>query len=736
MKNRFAQFVPAVMAILGIKDWNKDADKKNALLAEEKEKLKNMGFNETFLTGFCEALSNDFPDDKPEGSTGKETGISEESASNAVIQGLLADITAKLATAQEEIVALTKEKGELSTEVAAKRTEITGLNEKIKTLSNMGEQDKGAGAQHAAINPEAKDVVLNWDDEKQLGGLTGEMFGLDRAYNQRLRAEMLYRKGFAIQVPTASSIDYSRLKEDLGAFYRIPWQERLQSFLMLLPSIETIFPLESGYQDLAVLTNIWLGEFSQADNTESDFDNVTKGNYEFDNETLRMFSVMFAHKFKNLKALEKSWIGSYNKEGSQVIKWSFIEYILAETAKKLHNEREQRRINGVRKEPDLNKPGRAMGAADGIYEFLNKKVVGHIDINNGKLVYQVKPFELGTLSPENIGEKVYQATSMIPAVLRDSGTLALYMPSHMIVWYHKYNELHYAQNQDYKANIMYVKEYPSVKLIAVPNADNHHRIFWTLEGNIHTFEDQPGEMTKFNIEQQDWTLKVWSNWKESVWAYAVGFKYTKKEDMDFTRQMIFCNEYDRPASYFIESDKDAQPSAKYHSSIVTVANTNLLAITDIEDAEVGQVITLKCGNVNKGVKIEKSANFSLISEAWNPRKGDMIRLMKREDGKFVEIGRETGATDALQFADDETTPSLQGGSVFVTGENTKDTAITNFIDAIAGKTYTVYGSGKDYASTIATNGNFILTEAITLSTGKFIKLVKADDGKFYEIARG
>ena len=83
------------------------------------------------------------------------------------------------------------------------------------------------------------------------------------------------------------------------------------------------FPLESGYQDLAVLTNIWLGEFSQADNTASDFDNVTKGNYEFDNETLRMFSVMFAHKFKDLKALEKSWIGSYNKEGSRVIKWSF-----------------------------------------------------------------------------------------------------------------------------------------------------------------------------------------------------------------------------------------------------------------------------------------------------------------------------------------------------------------------------------------------------------------------------
>ncbi|MCS2862907.1 hypothetical protein NXW13_00870 [Bacteroides thetaiotaomicron] len=68
-----------------------------------------------------------------------------------------------------------------------------------------------------------------------------------------------------------------------------------------------------------------------------------------------------------------------NKEGSNPIKWSFIEYILAETAKKLHNEREQRRINGIRKDPNLNEP-RQSTAADGLYEFLSKKVNGHTDI--------------------------------------------------------------------------------------------------------------------------------------------------------------------------------------------------------------------------------------------------------------------------------------------------------------------------------------------------------------------
>lgn len=89
----------------------------------------------------------------------------------------------------------------------------------------------------------------------------------------------------------------------------------------------------------------------------------------------------------------------------------------------MHNEREQRRINGIRKDPNLNEPGKALAAADGLYEFLNKKVNGHTDINNGKFVYQIKPFELGELTEANIGEKVYKGTSMIPAVLRDSGNL-------------------------------------------------------------------------------------------------------------------------------------------------------------------------------------------------------------------------------------------------------------------------------------------------------------------------
>lgn len=722
--SRMQMFAAQVLCLLGVNSWNKGEDDKNILTDEDKAKLRTCGFDDKFLEPFAEALKNDFKDDAP--------GVTNETLANSVTMGLLAKTCNQLAEANSQLEALQKSDTEKAQAIADKEAEIKALNEKVKTLSAMSETDLGAGA---GVTRHDQTKGFNLQDENQLGGMEGVMYAMDRPYNQRARAALLARQGISLQVRAENSMDYNTLKEDLGAFYKIRWQDRLQSFLLSLPTITNIFPVESGYQDLAVLVNIWLGEFSQAENSGSDFDNVVKGQYEFDNETLRMYSVMFAHKFRDLKQLEQSWIGYLNREGSQAIKWSFIEFILAETAKKLHNERELRRINGVRKEPDLNKPGRAMEAADGLYEFIRKKVDGFIDINNGKTVYQIKPFELGEITEANVGEKFYQGTSMIPAVLRDSGQLALYVPSYMVVWYHKYNELHYGQNTDYKADLMYVKEYPSVKLIAVPNADNHQRIIWTMEGNIHCFEHVAGEMTNFNIEQQDWTLKVWAQWKESIWARAVGFKYTKKAEMDGSRQMIFCNEYDMPTTTFVEGTKDANPNVAQHTSVQTVANTALFTITDIENAEVGVAVTIKCGSVDYGVKIETTGNFSLLTAAWEPAVGDTITLMKRADGKFIELSRTTAASGLLQFADDATTPSVQGATEFVTGANTKATAITNLTDAVKGTTYTIYGAGSEFASTIANSGNFVLTADMTLSEGKYIKLVYTGE-KFYEVARG
>lgn len=717
------QFAQGFKAILGIEQFS-EKDGRKVLTEAERQTLAQNGFSGSFLDTFEQELNT--PEVKEQAGTDKRM---------AILSATLGQVSARLETTAAELKVLKEEKAGHEAEVKAKQAQIDDLAAKVKTLSDLAEPDNGT---HVGTGVAA--VAIN--DPAQLCGHQGLMFALDRPYNQRALAAIHASQGRTYAVSAASETDYTTLKEDLGAFYRTPWKDKIQSMLTTLPTVESIWGLESGYQDLATLVNLWVGEFSQADNTiGSNFDSVTKGSYEFGTETLRMNSVMFAIKFQNLAQLERSWIGSMNKEGSDPIKMSFIEFLLAETAKKLHNERENRRVNGVRRNPDANVPGRALEAADGFYEFIRKKVDGHIDYTpdggtTGRTVFQIKPFELGKITPDNIGEVIYKGTAMIPAHIRDTGNVVCYIPSPLVHLYHKYNEARYGVNQDYKPNLMVVKEFPGVKLVPVPNADNHFRLVWTLAGNVKCYEQNAGEMLKFKIEQQDWAIKVWSNWKEAVWAEVVGYKYTNKAEMDGSRQMIWCNEYDLADDYFVAAKPDEDPSVLLHTSVVTGVNKSLLSITTIKDAKVGQAIAIKCGaDGDAGVKIEKKDNFALISAAWTPKVGDVIRLMKRADGKFVELGRETDAKRSFMFAANATAPSVTGATEFVVGVNTKATELTNLADAVVGEVYTIHGQGTTDATTIATGGNFSLTADITLKEGAMIKLVKADDGKFYEIER-
>jgi hypothetical protein len=182
-------------------------------------------------------------------------------------------------------------------------------------------------------------------------------------------------------------------------------------------------------------------------------------------------------------------------------------------------------------------------------------------------------------------------------------------------------------------------------------------MIWTLEGNFVLLEDKPGEMLNFSLEQQDWMLKVWANWRESFLAYLTGRKFDSAAEMpsDYSTQLIFCNDVDEPASYFIDMEADdTTPSVANHTSLVSVANTQATPITDIDDCATGQEVRLKCGNATHAPTIAKSGKFSLITEAWNPQVGDVIYLKKRSDGKFIELKRESVSSDAIVAA----TPTL------------------------------------------------------------------------------
>lgn len=713
MKRVIAMFY----ALLSIEAFTKGPDGNICFTDEQKAKLEAAGLGDDIQAKFIAAFAKDAEKETPES------------------QVLVDTITASM---QEKLTASIAEQGRLNVlltaEKSAKEKAEAAVTEQKLIIARL--QKKPEDDPPSNLNdPTMKDKPwIPKSGATHLFAVAEPFFAVDDAhpYNQRAMAAISARHGVSIAAPMHinAAIDYSSLSADLGDFYRTRKQDRIQSFLTDLPSITSVFPTESGVQDQTALVNMFLTEFSQADNTSSTFGNVVKGSFKFEAEIITMFDVMFAHKFTDLKKLEKQWIGYLNKEGSSTMKWSFIEFIMVEVGRQLKNEQEMRWINGIRKNPIQNVSGTAMGASNGFRKFIANQIAA----------FKIKPFTLGEWTESNIVSNIELGTSMIPAAIRDSGRVVLYMAPAALTAYHKNLEILTGIMPTYKPGQMTVKNYDSVSIEVVPNMGVSKRLVWSIKGNIHTFEDQPNEMLNFSFQQEDWGLKVWSNWKESVWAYLVGKKYASAADMpdDYSTQMIWTNDVDLPAGFYLPMDtNDTSPSIANHTSLISVENSQATAITDFDDAVTGQTIRVKCGPGANPITIAKANKFSLLSAAWTPEPGNVLVIKKRSDGKWIELERITEETDAIVIADGDTTPDVSKGTKFITSSNTAACAITALDNAIYDTEYVIMGGSDNHSSTIANAGNFSLTAAMTLAAGTFIKLQKSRvDDKLWEIDRG
>ena len=190
-------FAGAIQGLLGLKEWKK-AEDKDILDADDVAKLKELGFDEKFITPFGEALKNGFKDEEQQAGPVENSG-------EALIRGLLAQKVSEMASLQEQLDAIRKTDGEKTQAITRKDTEIAELKQKISVLSALPEPDHGAGA---GLKQNTGAGAFNLDDDKQLGGMQGEMFALDRPYNMRARAALLASQGINIQVRAESSVDY------------------------------------------------------------------------------------------------------------------------------------------------------------------------------------------------------------------------------------------------------------------------------------------------------------------------------------------------------------------------------------------------------------------------------------------------------------------------------------------------------------------------------------------------
>jgi hypothetical protein len=225
-----------ILAFLGVAAFATDTSGKKNLTDGQKEQIKS-----TFGDEFLSKLESSFAEEE------SQTHLASE----------LEDARQRLATAEQNLTVAQQANSTSQETITALQGKVTTLQETVNTLSQQAENDpKPTRIPNGAIA---------WDDAcaEYLGGVNQNYMKIDatRPYNMRAFASLAKRRGQMVMFPEASSFDYTSLKADLGDYYRIRKQDALQSFLMKLPSLESIFPLESGYQDEAALVNIFMGEF-------------------------------------------------------------------------------------------------------------------------------------------------------------------------------------------------------------------------------------------------------------------------------------------------------------------------------------------------------------------------------------------------------------------------------------------------------------------------------------------
>lgn len=138
------------------------------------------------------------------------------------------------------------------------------------------------------------------------------------------------------------------------------------------------------------------------------------------------------------------------------------------------------------------------------------------------------------------------------------------------------------------------------------------------------------------------------------------------------------------------------------------------------------------------------ALLALVSTAWSAvadlkvGNGTPENTMAAGDGYFTGDLEVDGVflEDAVTAGADDTTPTVAGGNVLVTGVNTVPTAITTLDDEIPGATYTIICGDVANPSTIADAGQFNLTnDWVPATIGDALKVYCRAANTFDEVSR-
>lgn len=434
----------------------------------------------------------------------------------------------------------------------------------------------------------------------------------------------------------------------VGNQYIILRQDALIARVLKKRDLTQYFPVRYGIQDRDLLFNAYFGELSQAYQKGE----IYKGDMKIENEMGYVDDAMIKMQFGPMKELERMYIAYLNRDGSDPIKWSMIEYCILNELETAQVEQNKRRVRGIYVKPEEGVPGSYLNAGTGIIYTLLRYVHD----------YSIKPHDdaaYRSYTSANMLDAVQEFISDVVTSMSEDADISqhvLYLNERHKPWWIKNIREKYGKDQDFTGPGSLVNKVPDtdVPIRWLPYLGSLPLMLLDIPGNIQFIEYIPGEMLAVKMEEQMEMVRAWSTWKEGCGAAFTGRKFQSREAMDkngYEWQQIFMN---LPAA----SIKDAV-DGKNGFWQITDADTTATALTDIANAKAGVAYCIEIGDKSKLVTIAKEGKFANITEAWSPSEvGDYIMVILDKAGNYRELERRTAGKRTINVA---VQPNVIGG---------------------------------------------------------------------------
>ncbi|HUI32011.1 MAG TPA: hypothetical protein VLY84_00210 [Dysgonamonadaceae bacterium] len=539
----------------------------------------------------------------------------------------------------------------------------------------------------------------------------------DRNWNKRAAGlsttptDFADEKGFEIQ----------KLKDDVDLYYRENPTE-IKSLFRDLLGLPSNWDIRTRVDDRVADGNIVSGEISQGRKLPW----LPKNKQLIQPEESKIFPVHIDIEFIGyyLQQIEASWLNSWNKEGSQPYKWSFVRFLLSELDKKARQEDRMVSINGVFVKTPENAtiPGNAINRGDGILIQLWRAYFYD---------QKFKIANIGLPTDANIVDYIPQLLEKnIPEESKNADNLIIYLsPTWLKKYKIRYRQLYGMENDYSRDGVMDIENYPNVKFQTLRDLEGSDFMLVTFADNIQLMENIPAEKSMYHFDTLKRIIYIYADYKWGVRFKHIGTKVKDTDPVAFKVQTVWCNIPPTLHKTFVSLYDDATGEVNLPYSNIEVKADWVTNITDIKNVYPGQIVKVRGNTLATGSVKHDAAKIALTGSAdFALSTGGTLTLVVEPDLKLKEIKR-TGAPEV----NPESTVNFNTAAIdanegtdfqFLAGA---DVVMTEILNGFDGQTITIKGAAGNTVTVSDVDGNInVGASRVVNGAADFVKLTRVD----------